>query len=49
MFEGYDIFFAIFFKILPCRAQTNIIEGEEITAQYLTPLVGTLERRRKIR
>ena len=32
-----------------CRAQTDIKKGEEITTQYLTPLVGTLDRRRKIR
>jgi hypothetical protein len=31
------------------RAQTEIKNGEEITAQYLTPLVGTMERRSKIR
>jgi hypothetical protein len=31
------------------RAQTEIKKGEEITAQYLTPLVGTMERRSKIR
>jgi len=31
------------------RAQVDIAEGEEITTQYLTPFLGTLARRKKIR
>ena len=31
------------------RAQVGIPEGAEITTQYLTPLIGTMQRRKKIR